>query len=96
MAASAIAFVAIVLPPRRPSSDVMSTRDLQSWTRSRSDSAENPANTTECTAPMRAHARKVATACHVMGRYTDTVSPFFTPHDLSTFATAHTSRRSWA
>ena len=89
-------FVAIVFPPRRPSSEVMSTRDLQSFMRSRSDSAEKPAKTTECTAPMRAHARKAATACHVIGRYTDTVSPFLTPSALSTFATEQTSRRSCA
>ena len=68
IAASAITFVAIVFPPRRPSSDVMRMRDLQSWMRSRSDSAEKPAKTTEWTAPMRAHARKAATACHVIGR----------------------------
>ena len=64
-AASTIAFVAIVFPPRRPSSVVISKRDAQSRTRSRRDSAENPAKTTEWTAPIRAQAKKAAAACHV-------------------------------
>ncbi len=42
---------------------VMTTRHLQSWARSRSDSALNPANTVEWTAPIRAQARKAAAAC---------------------------------
>ncbi len=38
---------------------VTTTRDLQSATRDARDSAENPAKTTEWTAPMRAHASMV-------------------------------------
>jgi hypothetical protein len=41
-----------------------------------------------------AQARNAATACQVIGRYRDTVSPFFTPKPVSTFASAHTSRSS--
>lgn len=47
---------------------VMITLHSQSFTRSRSDSALNPAKTAECTAPIRAHARNAAAACHVMGK----------------------------
>lgn len=54
--------VAIVLPPRLPSSVVMTTRALQSTTRSRRASALKPAKTTEWTAPMRAQARKAMAA----------------------------------
>jgi hypothetical protein len=46
----------MVLPPRSPSSAVMTTLQLASTTRSCSDSAEKPAKTIECTAPMRAQA----------------------------------------
>jgi hypothetical protein len=44
------------LPPRRPSFAVTTTLHRASMMRSRSESAENPPKTTECTAPMRAHA----------------------------------------
>ena len=44
------------LPPRRPKSCVMTTEAWQSTMRLRSDSAEKPPNTTECTAPRRAQA----------------------------------------
>ena len=49
-------------------SDVMTTLHSQSMHRSRSDSAEKPAKTTEWTAPIRAQARKAAAACQVIGR----------------------------
>ena len=87
---------------------VMTTVHSQSFTRSRKDSAENPANTAECTAPILAQAKKAATACQVMGRllintarpvpahYRLTASPFFTPQLLRTFATRHVSRMSSA
>jgi hypothetical protein len=67
-AASTIAFVAIAFPLRLPSSLVISTRDAQSFTRSRSDSAEKFAKMTLWMAPMCAHARNAAAACHIMGR----------------------------
>lgn len=91
-AASTMALVAIVFPPRLPSlqghnesprvstivggremeesthSEVMTTLHSQSTHRSLSDSAENPAKTTEWTAPILAQAKKAAAACQVMGR----------------------------
>lgn len=66
-AASTMDLVAMDLPPRLPSSVVMTTRDLASWTRSRRDSAEKPAKTTEWTAPRRAHARKAIAASGTLG-----------------------------
>jgi hypothetical protein len=54
------------LPPRRPSSWVITTRAPQSWMRSRSDSAENPPNTTEWTAPSLATANIATTASGIM------------------------------
>lgn len=49
-------------------SEVMTTLHSQSTHRSLSDSAENPAKTTEWTAPILAQAKKAAAACQVMGR----------------------------
>lgn len=46
----------------------MTTLQSQSLTLSLNDSALNPANTAEWTAPIRAQARKAAVACHVIGR----------------------------
>lgn len=68
MAESTMDLVAMVLPPRLPSSVVMTTRALQSMMRSRKDSAEKPAKTTEWMAPMRAQARKAMAASGTMGR----------------------------
>ena len=44
------------LAPRLTADVVSTTRGRESRMRPLSDSAEKPANTTECTAPMRAHA----------------------------------------
>ena len=44
------------LPPRRPSSAVITTAESQSLMRPASESGEKPPNTTECTAPIRAQA----------------------------------------
>ena len=54
-------FSGTLRPPRGPSSAVTTTRQSESRIRSRSASGENPPNTTEWTAPMRAHA-SIATA----------------------------------
>ena len=56
MARSTVFFSGILLPPRSPSLAVTTILQPASTMRSRSDSAEKPPNTTECTAPMRAHA----------------------------------------
>jgi hypothetical protein len=54
-ARSTVALSGIRLPPRSPSLAVITMR-AASRMRPRSDSAEKPAKTTECTAPMRAQA----------------------------------------
>ena len=56
IAASALALSGTLRPPRKPSSAVMTTFDLQSSMRPASDSGEKPPNTTEWMAPMRAQA----------------------------------------
>ena len=57
IAASALALSGTLRPPRKPSSAVMTTLDLQSSMRPASESGEKPPNTTEWIAPMRAQAR---------------------------------------
>ena len=54
-------------------------------------SAEKPPKTTEWTAPMRAHASIAIGRWGTIGMKSVTRSPFFTPRDLSTFATRDTS-----
>lgn len=49
------------LAPRLTADVVSTTRGRESRMRPLSASAEKPANTTECTAPMRAHASCVPT-----------------------------------
>ena len=55
-ALSAFAFSGTLRPPRKPSSAVISTCDLQSTMRPASESGEKPPNTTEWIAPMRVQA----------------------------------------
>ena len=55
-ASSALALSGTLLPPRRPSSAVMTKLESQSWMRPPGESGEKPPNTTEWTAPMRAQA----------------------------------------
>jgi hypothetical protein len=57
----------MALPPRRPWSAVITTRQSESRMRLLIDSGEKPPNTTECTAPMRAQASMAATAAGIMG-----------------------------
>ena len=56
IAASTLAFSGTFLPPRRPSSAVITTLDWQSVMRWARLSGEKPANTTEWMAPIRAQA----------------------------------------
>ena len=56
---STVALSGMRLPPRIPSLAVNTTLQPASRMRSRSDSAEKPAKTTEWTAPMRAQASMV-------------------------------------
>ncbi len=66
-ASSAWALRCTRLPPRRPSSAVISTWQSASRMRSRSASGEKPPNTTEWMAPMRAQASMAAAASGIMG-----------------------------
>ncbi len=59
MARSTVFLRGILLPPRRPSLAVTTTRHPASTIRSRRASALKPPKTTECTAPMRAQASMV-------------------------------------
>jgi hypothetical protein len=49
-----------------------------------SSGAAKPPNTTECTAPIRAHASMAISASGIIGRYTITRSPLSTPRPRST------------
>ena len=67
-AASTLALSGIALPPRRPSSAVMTSLLPQSAMRSAIDCGAKPPNTTECTAPMRAQASIATAASGIIGR----------------------------
>ena len=54
-------------------------------------SEENPANTTEWTAPMRAQASIAIGSSIIIGKYSTTASPLATPTDFSQFASRLTS-----
>ncbi len=66
-ASSTLAFSGTFLPPRRPSSAVMTMLESQSWMRPARLSGEKPPNTTECTAPMRAQASIAYAASGIIG-----------------------------
>ncbi len=57
-AASAYSFSGKAAPLRHDPSQVISALHSASWIRSLSASELNPPNTTECGAPIRAHARR--------------------------------------
>ena len=78
--------------PRITASHVTITLLCASARRPRIASGENPPNTTECTAPMRAHARQATASSTTMGMYSVTVSPLPTPFFLSTLANFFTGR----
>ena len=67
-ASSAICFSGTILPRRQPPSAVTSSVACASLMRSRSDSALKPPNTTEWTAPMRAHASIAIASSGMSGR----------------------------
>jgi hypothetical protein len=66
-ASSTLTFKGTTLPPRWPSSAVTTIFAPQSLMRSDNDFGENPPNTTEWTAPMRAHASIATAASMIMG-----------------------------
>ena len=65
---STLALSGTFLPPRVPSSAVMTTVEAQSAMRPASESGEKPPNTTEWIAPMRAHASIATAASGIIGR----------------------------
>ena len=67
------------------------TFGVASSIRTASSLAANPPNTTECTAPILAHASMAITASGTIGRYTTTRSPATTPRPRNTPAKAATS-----
>ena len=66
-ATSAFAFSGTIAPRRHPPSAVMSTLASASLMRSDSESGENPPNTTECGAPMRAQASSAIGSSGIIG-----------------------------
>ena len=66
-ASSALAFSGTRRPPRRPSSAVISRVEPQSWMRLARLSGENPPNTTEWIAPIRAQASIATVASTTIG-----------------------------
>ena len=66
-ASSTLALSGTLRPPRRPSSAVTMTVDLQSSSRPAIESGEKPPKITECTAPIRAQARIEIAASGIIG-----------------------------
>ncbi|MNP63771.1 hypothetical protein D3C76_1592090 [compost metagenome] len=66
-ARSTLALSGVRRPPRRPSSAVITTFDLQSMMRPASASGEKPPKTTEWIAPIRAQASIATTASGIIG-----------------------------
>src|SRR5690606_20014182 len=66
-ALSALALSGMLLPPRTPSSAVITAQASASRMRSFSASGEKPPNTTECTAPIRAQASMAYAASGIIG-----------------------------
>ena len=67
-AVSALRFSGTLRPPRSPSSAVIRTVERQSSMRPARLSGENPPNTTEWMAPMRAQASIATAASGIIGR----------------------------
>src|SRR3989304_7063305 len=90
-ATSQFFFMGMVLPPRTPSSDVMTRDEAESRTLSFRDAGLKPPQTTLCTAPMRAQARIDMRGSGIMGMYTVPLSPFLIPFLFNTLARRQTS-----
>ena len=91
IAASAFCLRGTLLPPRTPALAVISILPSQSVIRFLSASELNPPNTTECTAPILAHAKHAIASSGIMGIYIITLSPFTTPRAFITLANLLTS-----
>ena len=77
--ASTLALRPILLPPRKPSSAVITILLLEPFTRPAIASGEKPPKITECTAPIRAQANIATAASGIIGIYKVITSPFFAP-----------------
>mmetsp|Transcript_20099 Transcript_20099/g.45497 ORF Transcript_20099/g.45497 Transcript_20099/m.45497 type:complete len:279 (+) Transcript_20099:1071-1907(+) len=93
-AASTIPLSATSFPPRITPSCAITTLAPQSTMREASASLLNPPNTTECTAPRRAHASIATQFSGTWAMNTATRSPFLTPLARSAWASLFTSLRS--
>ena len=89
-AKSTIFFNSITFEPLYPPSAVTIRLQEASLILSSKDLAEKPAKTTECIAPILAHARVAIASSGVMGMYKQIRSLFEAPFLLSTFANAFT------
>ena len=67
IASSTLFFRGIIFPPRTPSSAVIMQFDLQSCILPARASGEKPPKTTECIAPIRAHASIAIAASGIIG-----------------------------
>ena len=85
--ASSITFLSCTsLAPRMPPSQVITILHSASFILSAMDCAENPPNTTEWIAPIRAQASTAIASSGTMGIYIHIRSPFLAPLFLSTLA----------
>ena len=91
IASSEISFKGVIFAPLNPPSAVIRILQSASLILSESDFAENPANTTECIAPILAQAKTAIANSGTIGMYRQILSPFFTPLFFKTLANLHTS-----
>ena len=96
MARSRIGLYSMTRLPSIPHDAVRITLGAASSILVASSGAANPPNTTECTAPILAHASMAIAASGIIGRYTMTRSPLSTPRPRSTPANRATSSSSSA
>ena len=75
----------MIRPARTPSSAVITNLAPQLSIRSASASAEKPANTIVCTAPIRVQASIAIAASGTIGIYRQTTSPFLMPWAFNAF-----------
>jgi len=94
-ASSTIPFRSMVLAPRYDPSAVITILHSASLILVASAIAENPANTTEWTAPILAQAKRATARSGIIGMYIQTRSPFSIPWSFSALANLHTLSWSW-
>ena len=90
-ALSTLVLSGVYLPPRTPSSAVITNLAWLSTIRLAKLSAEKPPNTTVWMAPIRAQANIDTTASGTIGKYSTTLSPLPTPILRMALPKRHTS-----